>query len=60
MHSNITEADYYFTCSARARIPAASGADADVPVWRVVHLLFKSVVALNQSKKLQKLKIKIN
>ena len=34
----------HFTCSAKAKIPAASGAEADVPVWLMVHLFFKSVV----------------
>lgn len=35
----------YFTCSARARIPAANGAEAEVPVWLVVQVFFRSVVA---------------
>lgn len=34
----------YFTCKAKARIPAASGADAEVPVCPTVHVFFKSVV----------------
>lgn len=34
----------YFTCKAKARIPAANGADAEVPVCPVVHVFFKSVV----------------
>lgn len=35
----------YFTSKARAIIPAARGADADVPVCLIVHSLCKSVVA---------------
>ena len=35
----------YFACSASARMPAARGAEADVPVWLVVQVFFKSVVA---------------
>ena len=35
----------YFASRARAYIPAASGAAADVPEWVVVQLLYRSVVA---------------
>lgn len=35
----------YFTCSARASIPAANGAEAEVPVCLVVQVFFRSVVA---------------
>lgn len=35
----------YLASNARAIIPAARGADAEVPVCFVVHWLFKSVVA---------------
>lgn len=34
----------YFASSARAMIPAASGAEAEVPVWESVHFDFRSVV----------------
>lgn len=38
--------DYsYFTCSASANIPAANGAEAEVPVCLVVQVFFRSVVA---------------
>lgn len=37
----------YFTCKAKARIPAANGADAEVPVCPMVHVFFKSVVTWN-------------
>jgi len=35
----------YFASSARAQIPAARGADAEVPVWSSVHWLCMSVVS---------------
>ena len=35
----------YFAWRTRAKIPAAKGADAEVPVWPTVHSLFTSVVA---------------
>jgi len=35
----------YLASSARAKTPAASGAAADVPECRVVHLPYRSVVA---------------
>lgn len=34
----------YFASRARAMIPAASGAEADVPVWESVHFDLRSVV----------------
>jgi len=34
----------YFTCSARANIPAANGAEAEVPVCLVVQVFRRSVV----------------
>lgn len=36
----------YLTWRAKANMPAANGAEAEVPVWRVVHLFLRSVVAL--------------
>lgn len=40
----------YFASSTNATIPAASGAEAEVPVWLVVHWLFRSVVACKINK----------
>lgn len=34
----------YLASRARAMIPAASGAEAEVPVWESVHLDLRSVV----------------
>lgn len=34
----------YLASRARAMIPAASGAEADVPVWESVHFDLRSVV----------------
>lgn len=34
----------HFASRARAMIPAASGAEADVPVWESVHFDLRSVV----------------
>lgn len=34
----------YLASRARAMIPAASGAEAEVPVWESVHFDFRSVV----------------
>jgi len=42
MWQQVFEAD--LSWSSRAIIPAASGADADVPEWALVHVLCKSVV----------------
>lgn len=40
----------YFASNASAIIPAANGADADVPVCLIVHSLYKSVVAFTRRK----------
>lgn len=39
----------YLTSIARANIPAARGAEADVPVCESVHLPCRSVVTYNQT-----------
>jgi len=38
----------YLASSARAHMPAASGAEAEVPVWSSVHWLCMSVVSYKQ------------
>lgn len=43
--------DIYFTSRANARIPAANGADAEVPVCLVVQVFLRSVVAWKEEKK---------
>lgn len=45
----------YFTCSARANIPAANGAEAEVPVCLVVQVFRRSVVACTMQIKTIKL-----
>ena len=40
---------YYFASSARAMIPAAMGAEAEVPECEVVHRLSVSVVACKRN-----------
>lgn len=45
LREKVTVTSSYFTCKAKARIPAANGADAEVPVWLVVQVFLKSVVA---------------
>jgi hypothetical protein len=35
----------YFTCNARANMPAANGAEAEVPVCLFVQVFLRSVVA---------------
>lgn len=46
----------YFTSRASANIPAASGAEAEVPVCLMVHVFLRSVVACEtQGKELQML-----
>ena len=39
-----TSGDTHLACSTSARTPAASGAEAEVPVCFVVHVAFRSVV----------------
>ena len=39
-----TGSDTHLACSTSARTPAASGAEAEVPVCFVVHVAFRSVV----------------
>jgi len=44
----------YFTSRASALIPAARGAEAEVPVCLMVHVFLRSVVAYEMYKKYNK------
>lgn len=48
----------YFCSSARANIPAASGAEAEVPVWVWVHSLWRSALVWKPSRQQMTLKRK--
>lgn len=43
----------YFASRARAKIPAANGADAEVPVWVPVHSLWRSALVWQKNNKKQ-------